>query len=237
MEFTLDIELVRSVLRSEHASAVSDLSQRGALRAVRESLIRQDERLLAAPDAESLACKPGCAWCCYFTVDVRAVEAFSILDFIEQRFTPDQKASVYAEIRANSRKFRALDESDRVTFNNKCPFLVNSECSIYSVRPQSCRNYHATDSAGCQQSFESPEDLDIDPEFAPGVFQVGGAHVEAFSAALTKLGYDTAAYELNSALDAALSEDGARDRFEARQSPFLSLVGDEVFPQYDDLGP
>jgi hypothetical protein len=29
-------------------------------------------------DAHTLACKNGCFWCCYFTVDVRAVEVFSI---------------------------------------------------------------------------------------------------------------------------------------------------------------
>ncbi len=138
----------------------------------------------------TLACGAGCSWCCYFTVDVRPVEVFRILDFVEQTFTPEQKARVYAEVRANRAMLEKLDEDERVTRNLKCPFLSDGRCSIYAARPQSCRNYHATNVAGCQQSYEEPDNLDIDPDFAPYVYQAGGAHVEAFSNAMSEAGYD-----------------------------------------------
>ena len=89
--------------------------------------------------------------------------------------------------------------------------------------------------AGCQQSYEEPENLDIDPDFAPGVFQAGGAHVEAFSAAMCEAGYDEDAYELNCALDAALSSDSARERFESGLKPFTDRSGEEVTAEFDDL--
>jgi hypothetical protein len=60
-------------------------------------------------------------------------------------------------------------------------------------------------SISCRQSYEEPDNLDIDPDFAPGVYQAGGAHVEAVSTAMRDAGYDVNAYELNCALDAALS--------------------------------
>src|SRR6201999_2159288 len=97
-----------------------------------------------------------------------------------------------------------------------CPFLYEEKCTVYDARPQSCRNYHATSVAGCRQSYEQPENLDIDPEFAPGVYQAGSAHVEAVSNAMRGAGYDVDAYELNCALDAALSEPGARERFDSK---------------------
>ncbi len=87
----------------------------------------------------------------------------------------------------------------------KCPFLREGRCAFTPLAPQSCRNYHATNVAGCQQSYEEPDNLDIDPDFAPYVYQAGGAHVEAFSNAMSEAGYDVNAYELNGALDAALS--------------------------------
>ena len=62
------------------------------------------------------------------------------------------------------------------------------------------------DVAGCLNPTKNPKNLDIDPEFAPGVYQAGGAHVEAVSAAMCDAGYDVNAYELNCALDAAMSE-------------------------------
>jgi hypothetical protein len=50
-------------------------------------------------------------------------------------------------------------------------------------------------------------------------------------------GYDVNAYELNCALDAALSEPGARARFKSRLKPFIGLSGEEVPAEFDDLEP
>jgi Fe-S-cluster containining protein len=237
MEFTLDFPLIRAIVEQEHAQARDEIRSLGVIRALESSQQRHDARIAAAPDVATLACRAGCTWCCYFTVDVRAVEVFRILDFVEQTFTPAEKARVHAEVRTNSQALRTLNEDERVTRNVKCPFLSEGRCTIYAVRPQSCRNYHATNVAGCQQSYEEPGNLDIDPDFAPGVWQAGHAHVEAFSNAMSEAGYDVNAYELNCALDAALSEPGARERFESALKPFTSLGGEEVPAEFDDLEP
>ena len=237
MEFTLNFPLIRDILEQERARARDEIRNLGVLRALEGSQRRHDARIAAAPDVGTLACRAGCTWCCYFTVDVRAAEVFRILDFVEQSFTPEEKARVYAEVRVNSAALRNLGEGERVTRNVKCPLLNEGRCTAYAARPQSCRNYHATNVAGCRQSYEEPENLDIDPDFAPGVYQAGGAHVEAVSAAMREAGYDVNAYELNCALDAALSDPGARERFESRLKPFVGLSGEEVPAEFDDLGP
>jgi Fe-S-cluster containining protein len=237
MEFFLDFSLIRDILEQERQRACDEIRDLGVLRALAKSQQRHDERIAAAPDVGTLACRAGCSWCCYFTVDVRAAEVFRILDFVDQSFTPAEKARVYAEVRANSAGLRVLREGERVTRNLKCPFLSEGRCVIYAARPQSCRNYHATNVAGCQQSYEEPDNPDIDPEFAPGVYQAGAAHVEAFNTGMSDAGYDVNAYELNCALDAALSEPDARARFESRLKPFTGLSGEEVPVEFDDLEP
>src|SRR5665213_463852 len=237
MEFTLDILLIRDILDQEHARAGDEIRNLGVLRALERSQPRHDARIAASPDVGTLACRAGCTWCCYFTVDVHAAEVFRILDFVEQSFTPEEKVRVYAELRANSVELRKLGEGERVTRNVRCPFLNEGRCTIYAARPQSCRNYHATNVAGCQQSYEEPDNLDIDPDFAPGVYQAGGAHVEAFSNAMSDAGYDVNAYEFNCALDAALSDPGARARFESKLKPFTGLGGEEVPTEFDDVKP
>jgi Fe-S-cluster containining protein len=237
MEFFLDFALIRSILQQERERARDEIRDLGVLGALASSQRRQDARIAAAPDVGTLACRAGCTWCCYFTVDVRAAEVFRILDVVERSFTSAEKARVYAEVHANSAALRRLGEGERVTRNLKCPFLSEARCTIYAARPQSCRNYHATDVAGCQQSYEEPDNLDIDPDFAPGVYQAGGAHVEAFNNGMSDAGYDVNAYELNCALDAALSDCGARERFEARLKPFTGLSGEEVTAEFDDLEP
>jgi Fe-S-cluster containining protein len=235
VEFTLDIPLIRGILQQEHALVHEEIRDLGVLRALKNSQLRHDVRIASAPDVATLACRAGCSWCCYFTVDVRAAEVFRILDFVEQSFTPEEKVRVYAEVRANSAMLRQLGEGERVTRNVKCPFLNEGRCTVYAARPQSCRNYHATSVAGCRQSYEEPENLDIDPEFAAGVYQAGGAHVEAVSAAMRGSGYDVSAYELNCALDAALSEPKAREHFESKRKPFAGLSGEQVPLEFDDL--
>jgi Fe-S-cluster containining protein len=237
MEFFLDFSLIRSILEQEQPRARDEVRDLGVLRALENSQQRHDARIAAAPDVGTLACRAGCTWCCYFTVDVRAAEVFGILDFVEQWLTPAEKSQIYAEVRANSAELRKLREGERVTRNLKCPFLSAGRCSIYAARPQSCRNYHATNVAGCQKSYEEPGNLDIDPDFAPGVYQAGGAHAEAFNGGMKDAGYDVNAYELNCALDAALSESGARKRFESRLKPFIALSGEEVPAEFDDLEP
>jgi Fe-S-cluster containining protein len=237
MEISLDLAFIRGVLAQEYERARDEIRADGVMRALENSQQRHDARIAAAPDVGTLACRAGCTWCCYFSVDVRAVEVFSILDFVERTFTVEEKARVNAEIRANSATLRNLGESERMKRNVKCPFLGGGRCTIYAARPQSCRNYHATDVAGCQQSFEEPDNEDIDPDFAPWVYQAGTAHVDAFSTAMRDAGYDVRAHELNCALDAAMSDPAARERFESRLQPFTSLSGEDVPVEFDDLDP
>jgi Fe-S-cluster containining protein len=235
MEIRIDEGLVRAILAEEREHARAELATDGVLRALKHSQRRHDARLASAPDAGTLDCRAGCAWCCHFSVDVRAVEVFAILDFVERTFTAGEKSRVRAEVRTNSTALAGLDEIERMTRNVKCPFLQTGSCTIYPVRPQTCRNYHATDVAGCRQSFEDPEDLDIDPDFAPGVYQAGGAHVEAFGNAMREAGYDVNAYELNAAFEAAWSDPAARGRFDSRLPPFTHLSGEAVPEEFGDL--
>src|ERR1700723_4809183 len=137
MEFTLDFPLIRDVLERENAVTREEIRDLGVLRALESSQRRHDTRISAAPDVGTLACRAGCTWCCYFTVDVRAAEVFRILDFVEQSFTPEEKARVYAEVRANSVALRKLGEGERVTRNIKCPFLNEGRCTVYTTRPRS----------------------------------------------------------------------------------------------------
>jgi Fe-S-cluster containining protein len=235
MEIPLDLPLIHGILAQESELAREEIRNSGVLRAYENSQLRHDSRIAGAADVGTLACRAGCTWCCYFSVDVRAVEAFNILDFVERTLTIEEKTRIYAEVRANSTTLRNLDDMERMGRNIKCPFLAAGRCSIYAARPQTCRNYHATSAVGCQQSYEDPQNLDIDPEFAPGVYQSGGAHVDAFTSAMRDAGYDTNVYELNCALDAALSDPGARQRFQSKSPPFIHLSGDDVPAVFDDL--
>lgn len=232
MEIAVDEQLVERIVAAEMQQARAEIDRLGPIAAYESSRLRHDARIGAAPDVHTLACKNGCFWCCYFTVDVRAVEVFSILDFMQRELSAADQERVRREIAANSEMLRGLDEAERMRRNVKCPFLSAGRCSIYEARPQTCRNYHATDAAGCQASYERPDDVDIDPDFAPLVYQSGGAHVDAFSSALQQRGYDVRAYELSTALAVAMAQPESRARFAAKQPPFPAIAGTDVPPEF-----
>jgi Fe-S-cluster containining protein len=234
MEIEIDEHLVDAIVHDELKRARADLHDADPVAALVRSQARHDSRLAAAADAPTLACKEGCYWCCYFTVDVRAVEVFRILD-LWRTMDDGTRTRIEAEIRTNSAALAGLDDEARLRQTLKCPFLRFGRCSIYPARPQTCRNYHATGAAGCAQAFREPDNDDIDPEFAPLVYQSGAAHVDAFATALKEAGYDARVYELNAALAAALADpQGTRARFEAKQPPFPALSGRDVEPEFLD---
>jgi len=229
MEFDIDAKLVRTIVHDERTRTQADLAEGGPMLALERSQLRHEQRLAAAGDAPTLACKAGCFWCCYFTVDVRPIEALRIHEFVQRSLPTADRERITSEIETNSAAFAALDEEARVRSNTKCPFLHLGRCSIYPVRPQTCRNYHATSATGCQKAYEEPDNDDIDPEFAPLVYQSGAAHVDAFSQTLKDAGYDVDAYELNSAMAALLADpSGTQAKFLAKQCVFAALDGVEV---------
>jgi len=236
MEFFIDLATVRNITRQEEAQAREEIAGIGAIGAYQQSLRRHDERLARASDASTLACKAGCSWCCHFSVDIRPVEAFNILEHMQIVFSAEQRDSLAQQMVANSKILGHLDDMQRMQHTLKCPFLMQDKCGIYEARPQTCRNYHATNSAGCQQSYEEPDNLDIAPEFAPLVYQSGGAHVDAFSKAIQDAGYDHAAYELNSAMTELLADPvGIRQRFDTRMPAFTGIQGTEVALEFIEL--
>lgn len=229
MEIQIDFPTVHSIIAEEHHLAGEQLRELGPLTAIAQSQARHDQRLAAAADASTLACKAGCFWCCYFSVDVRPIEVFRILELMQRELTGEERVRIQQQIASNLQLLAGVDRDMRVRVNVRCPFLNQGRCTIYAARPQTCRNYHATDARGCQRCYEHPEDLDIDPEFAALTYQVGSAHVEGFSMAVAAAGYDHRAYEMNAALAQALEDPAAaRQRFEARQAPFGDIEGETV---------
>lgn len=231
MEFTLDLHLVRKIIADERARAIAEIQASGPIAALARSQSRHDERLAGAPDLSSLDCRAGCSWCCHFSIDVRAAEVFRILDHLSTLPQSEQQR-LRARIETNAQQLAGMDEEQRARINIECAFLRDNQCSIYELRPQTCRNYHATDVTGCRQAFEQPENEDIDPDFAPLFYQIGRSHVEAFAEALTDARYDADVYEFNAALLAALNEPTTRSRFLSKVQPFTDLVGTEVPPEF-----
>ncbi len=122
----------------------------------------KEEVLLGIYDAfdkwvdEDLACKKGCAACCTQNVMITAVEGELIHRFIREQDKREWFAAKFQkkaktrrpEITTNGFAASCLDgndvEPDSYGSSEVCPFLEEDCCSIYEVRPFSCRCFAST---------------------------------------------------------------------------------------------
>jgi Fe-S-cluster containining protein len=74
-------------------------------------------------------CKNGCGCCCYMHVDVTNIDCA----LINKELQYEHKSADVND-----------DYEDTKNEHVKCPFLKDNSCSVYSVRPFTCRNYNIT---------------------------------------------------------------------------------------------
>jgi Fe-S-cluster containining protein len=102
-------------------------------------------------------CGPGCDWCCYQRVSATPAEVLRIAEFLRQTRTPDELAVLQQNLAEIDPQTRGLTVDQRLRLKQLCPLLVDGGCSIYPVRPLTCRGYTSNSAAVCQRKVQDPE--------------------------------------------------------------------------------
>ena len=191
--------------------AVAEQAEAAAAVAVREAQTRQ-------PPRPPLACREGCAWCCYKTVGTVAPEVLRIAGHLRQTLTPEQLRTTQARIKALMDQRRALRSGRRSHARLPCALLVEDRCSVYPVRPLTCRGFNSSDARQCERSLE-PGSLAVVPSYAPQQ-RLYTFVLDGMRAGLSELHLDGELLELTAALDIALTVPNAAERW---------LAGEKVF--------
>jgi Fe-S-cluster containining protein len=191
--------------------AIAQQAEALADTAVRDALTRQ-------PPRPSLACREGCSWCCYKTVGTAAPEVLRIAAHLRQTLTPEQLRATQARIKALLEQRRALRPDRRSHARLPCALLVEDRCSIYPVRPLTCRGYNSSDARQCERSLE-PGSQVLVPSYAPQ-HRLCTFVLDGMRAGLEESHLDGELLELTAALDIALTVPDAAERW---------LAGEKVF--------
>ena len=118
-------------------------------------------------------CKKGCSYCCSQIPSVHEAESLLIADYIEYHMTKKDKEQLKQKVihwldhlMAHTPD-RILTTRDIIRLERStcrkgimCPFLKNSLCLIYKVRPMACRTFSVNDDV--KLCIEQP-DRDCDP--------------------------------------------------------------------------
>jgi Fe-S-cluster containining protein len=102
------------------------------------------------------ACEAGCVWCCYQRVSASPAEVLRIVDYLRQNHSPEELASLHARVVELDQQTRGLSAEERLNIQQPCPLLVDGRCSVYYVRPLTCRGYTSNDVFLCQRKTEEP---------------------------------------------------------------------------------
>ncbi|CDH06497.1 hypothetical protein XBO1_2290034 [Xenorhabdus bovienii str. oregonense] len=103
-------------------------------------------------------------------VEAYDFEIVSIYMFMQEKFEEHLKEDTKRAIKEAYSIIKDMDEHEHYVTNVKCPFLVDSMCSIYPVRPISCAGYNSASEEACKLSYDNPACLDgvipQDPQIA-----------------------------------------------------------------------
>jgi Fe-S-cluster containining protein len=107
--------------------------------------------------SDTISCARGCDHCCHQRVGVTPVEAIVVALHIRATFTPADLDDLRLSLAGFVQSTRGLSAADRRSPAHACPLLKNQLCSVYDVRPLSCRGVHSFDQEACARELHDPE--------------------------------------------------------------------------------
>jgi uncharacterized protein len=149
---------------------------------------------------EEFHCAPGCGYCCHLRVSISVAEALIILDYLrkhdQQHLYKERIKNLHEPLaqRAVSNNSWWLENSIPCLFFDQKTLL----CTIYEVRPFTCRAYHSLDTQRCKTGFFNRTETAIPcyPDFK----RSRELYSVAFERALAELGLQSTQFELSSTI-------------------------------------
>jgi hypothetical protein len=90
-------------------------------------------------------------------VGVTPPEALAIAEHLRQTRSPEELERITAYLGDRREKTRGLTSTERFSPDHPCPFLESARCSIYEVRPLSCRGMNSLDADDCATRLRDPD--------------------------------------------------------------------------------
>ncbi|HZY89216.1 MAG TPA: YkgJ family cysteine cluster protein [Gemmataceae bacterium] len=182
---------------TQHADALAEQ----AVRATREEM----------PPRTPLACREGCAWCCYKPVGTAAPEVLRIVAYLRDTLSPEQWGDLCARVRSGAEQRRQLGPARARRAALPCPLLVENRCSAYPVRPLTCRGYNSSDAKRCERALGADSGVEV-PIYWPQQ-RLTAFVLDGLRAGLEESRLDAGLLDLTAAMEIALETPDAQERW------------------------
>jgi hypothetical protein len=165
---TLTLPIFKESWQNELTAAVANTARgllgdqptlEGTLKLARNAMdatSRLAAGFLAKAPPGAVACKAGCDHCCHQLVGVTPPEALAIFDHLQETHSPAELESITQRIATAHEQRKGLSSDERFSPDHPCVFLAGGRCSIYEVRPLSCRGMNSLDAGECSRRLRDP---------------------------------------------------------------------------------
>jgi uncharacterized protein len=170
-----------------------------------------------------LACRAGCAWCCYLQVSITAPEAVLVAEYLRQSLSAEALAAVTARVRTLDAVTHGMTPQERIELRRPCALLVNDRCSVYEVRPIMCRGWNSADAAQCEAAIVQAESV-LDVEHNALIRQAAAGVEHGLLAATREASLAAQPLELTAALRIALESPDAAERWASGEDLFQAAA-------------
>ncbi|MDH6260613.1 YkgJ family cysteine cluster protein [Bradyrhizobium sp. BR13661] len=107
------------------------------------------------PNQPVIACSASCAACCHLHVKVPPGVAALISDYITANFSVEDRAAL--RVRLENAAAASRHAADATALRQRCPLLGQDDrCSVYPVRPPSCRAFTSGSVSRCHEVVFGP---------------------------------------------------------------------------------
>jgi hypothetical protein len=154
-------EIAAAAASTAHGTLARETSLEAVVALARNAMdasSRLIDALLTRAPAGAVACRAGCDHCCYQSVGVTPPEALAIFDHLSRTQGEGELARVAAAVAASGARVRGLSAAERFSPDHPCAFLdvAAGRCTIYEVRPLSCRGMNSLDATECATRLRDP---------------------------------------------------------------------------------
>ena len=176
---------------------------------------------------QAIACARGCAHCCHAGVSARAPEILFL-----KRAIPREERPGMLEMLAGA---RASAAGAAAGSGAPCPLLRDDLCRVYAARPLTCRTAASSDATACERALRlGMTEVGIPtPDFYT---RVRAGYALALGGALKRSGFAATAYDVDSALETALSRADAEAAWLAGEPVFAGAVQDPMGDPFEHPG-
>jgi Fe-S-cluster containining protein len=137
-------------------ASLRDQSGPGGRQAAFGSLAGLLDLKMAEHSTPAIDCRRGCEHCCHRVISVTPPEVSAVTEYVADRFAPEQKRALTARLRTYLDEVAPHQGRDLYHLRPRCPFLEGGFCSVYAVRPLSCRAQFSTDVSACAAARSDP---------------------------------------------------------------------------------